>query len=787
LSSAQKEWLHRLTVAIFLGFFILLSASHLGESSRSDDEGINLMKARMAREGYLLHRDIWSDQPPFFTLCLTAVFDLFGESVPVARGLIVAFACLALISTVWIARLLGGRTSSLAALTFLAFSPQFPELSRSVMIGLPAHALAALAMVCGLMALRTDREVWLVGAGLSLSASLLTKPLQPFLFVPLAIILWIQSKDRPGSPWPRRRRKLQLLAIATVVPLLVAASLFGGPHLVQQVVGSYLRGQQSQAFQLGRLISRSVDYVLEGGLLYWAGILIALYGFGITWHQRNGQGIAVSAWLLSGLVAIYSQTRFRERYLLFLSFPLAGLLSIGLRDIVCRARLAQLRPRRWGSLAVGAAVIISLVLGTAAKVRSLLSEPYDLSLPEEEAVIMLKSMFTPGSYVISDDGMLPFRAGLLTPPELTAISTRRVRTGQLTAEAMIEASQKYRPHAIILWEKRLAALPEYVDWVKQHYCLARGWGSSQHIYTSCEILQPCDGCLMRLGDSFGIAQWSLAVSGVSGRVASAGDTISVTLHWQSLQPTEVDYHIFCHLGEEALLTQWDGRPRQGEYPTYRWLQGEEVIDRYALHVPSDAPAGYYPLWVGMYDWDSSSRLPVMDPQGQYVGSAALLTYVRVGTPEFETPFIPQPHEASLGDQVRFLGYDLPSVGVRAGDVATLTLYWQCVQDMDTDYTVFVHVVNPEGDIVGQWDSTPQRGELPTTTWVPGEIVVDAYQIPIATDASAGNLAVRVGMYDAQSGQRLLVTDSDGNRLMGDQIELGALRIGRQPDDAPGQI
>ena len=391
---------------------------------------------------------------------------------------------------------------------------------------------------------------------------------------------------------------------------------------------------------------------------------------------------------------------------------------------------------------------------------------------------MLRSMYAPGSYVISDDGMLPFRAGLLTPPELAVISFRRVRTGQLTAADLIAASQTNRPEAILLWDKKLASLPEYVEWVKQHYCLARGWGSSQRIYTACEILRPCDDCLVQFGDFFAIVGWNLDVGGANDGMVSPGDSMLVTLRWQTLQPTDGDYHIFCHLGEETLVAQWDGRPRGGDYPTYHWLRGEEVIDSCALDVSPNALPGYYPLWVGMYDWGDRDRLPVRDAQGQHVGHAALLTRVRVGRPEFEVPVISEPQEAILGDQVRFLGYDLPLGGAQPGDRLNLTLYWQCLREMDIGYTVFVHVLDSEDDMVGQWDSIPQSGELPTTTWVPGEVVVDSYEVPVAPEVDPGSYTLEVGMYDARTGQRFVVTDTNGDRLPGDRILLGNVRLSK---------
>ncbi|MEA3345598.1 MAG: glycosyltransferase family 39 protein [Chloroflexota bacterium] len=731
---------------------------------------MDLMKAQMLREGYRLYSDIWSDQPPFFTLCLAWAFDLFGDSVLVARSVTIAFACLGVVGTAWIGRLLGGRMSSLAGVAFLILSPRFLNLSRSVMIGLPAEALGTLAMACGLMALHTGWEVWLIAAGLGLSASLMTKPIEPFLFVPLGVIVWFLGQKSKETGWRRWGKGLLFLIPALIIPLLVAFCLFEGPLLVDQIVGTYFQRQQTHTFRLTRVISKIVDHVLKGGLLYWTGLFLALYGLVLTWRERNRKGIVVSVWLFSALVTLCSQTRLRSRYLLLLSFPLAGLLSMGLRDLNCRVGLAWTKPRqRWYSTMMEVAVIISLALGTISGIRSALAETCDNHPAEEEAVAILRSTCTSDGYVISDDGIFPFRAGLLTPPALTVISGRRIETGQLTPETLIAASEQYRPQAIVLWENKFMRLPEYVDWVNRHYCLARAWSDSQRIYTACEILQQSDGLEVQFGELFGIAGWSLGVRSGNDGVVSPGDTVLVTTRWQTLRPTDADYHIFCHLGKETLIAQWDGRPRRGEYPTYRWLQGEEVIDSCILKIPANAPEGYYPLWVGMYDIVGRDRLPVKDAQGQHIGSALLLTHLRVGKPEFEKPIISQPHEAKLEDQVRFLGYDLPLENVRPGGLVNLTLYWQCLKEMNTSYTVFTHVLDADGSIVGQWDSIPQGSTLPTTTWMPGEFVADHYQIPVAEDAPPGPYHIEVGMYDVHTGRRLPVVRAGGERLPGDRI------------------
>jgi len=145
---------------------------------------------------------------------------------------------------------------------------------------------------------------------------------------------------------------------------------------------------------------------------------------------------------------------------------------------------------------------------------------------------------------------------------------------------------------------------------------------------------------------------------------------------------------------------------------------------------------------------------------------------------FAVPDIQQALQLRLGETVMLLGYDLEPAEVRPGEQLRLTLYWQCLGLMDTSYTVFVHLLDEEGNIRGQQDSMPGQGALPTTSWVEDEVIVDAYELPVALDAAPGPHSIAVGMYDADTGDRLPVYDEQANHI-GDHLPLGAIELRTQ--------
>jgi hypothetical protein len=132
--------------------------------------------------------------------------------------------------------------------------------------------------------------------------------------------------------------------------------------------------------------------------------------------------------------------------------------------------------------------------------------------------------------------------------------------------------------------------------------------------------------------------------------------------------------------------------------------------------------------------------------------------------------------ATLGDRVRFLGYDLHADSVRAGEPLTFTLYWQALTQMDESYTVFTHLLGPSGEIVGQEDSMPRQGAYPTMLWQAGEVIADSYSFTVAPDAPPGNAPLEVGMYLLETNTRLPVTDEEGQSVSDDRILLSEVKV-----------
>jgi hypothetical protein len=247
-----------------------------------------------------------------------------------------------------------------------------------------------------------------------------------------------------------------------------------------------------------------------------------------------------------------------------------------------------------------------------------------------------------------------------------------------------------------------------------------------------------------------------------------GERLPVTFYWRATGPIDVDYGVQLDgasvAGNEG--GSWTDRLASEEYPTSQWRRGEIIVDVHQLQMPPTARSGLYLL---------SMRLT--DPSNdEYASDRVILGKLEFveRARRFDTPDVQYPVGVDLGNVVNLIGYDLPQENVAPGEAFPLTLYWRALDEMDTSYTVFVHVVGPDGVIRGQWDSVPGDGALPTTGWVKDEVIADEYLVPMDEDLPPWRYTILVGMYDPKIEERLRVKSGDATAT--DSIPLRSIGV-----------
>ncbi|MFZ5916012.1 MAG: DUF2142 domain-containing protein [Chloroflexota bacterium] len=114
--------------------------------------------------------------------------------------------------------------------------------------------------------------------------------------------------------------------------------------------------------------------------------------------------------------------------------------------------------------------------------------------------------------------------------------------------------------------------------------------------------------------------------------ADPGDLLSLTLHWQALAPADADYTVLVHLMDATgqPVSQADGQPFYGDYPTTLWATGDPIADERLIPLSDELPAGDYTLGVGWYLLATGERLPAIDASGTRLpNDVAILQAVRV--------------------------------------------------------------------------------------------------------------------------------------------------------------
>ena len=96
-----------------------------------------------------------------------------------------------------------------------------------------------------------------------------------------------------------------------------------------------------------------------------------------------------------------------------------------------------------------------------------------------------------------------------------------------------------------------------------------------------------------------------------------------------------------------------------------------------------------------------------------------------------------------------------------GDSLPVALRWRALGKIDAYYSVYVKLLDGEGNAVAGWDGQPRNGDAPTLLWVPGEVVEDLVTLAVPGDLPAGEYAVEVGMYRAADLARCLTLDQAG--------------------------
>ncbi|MBI5931329.1 MAG: glycosyltransferase family 39 protein [Chloroflexi bacterium] len=128
---------------------------------------------------------------------------------------------------------------------------------------------------------------------------------------------------------------------------------------------------------------------------------------------------------------------------------------------------------------------------------------------------------------------------------------------------------------------------------------------------------------------------------------------------------------------------------------------------------------------------------------------------------------------TFGDTIR-LHRVKTAYEVKRGGTLNVSLWWSAPQTPSISYSISVFLMDGDGILRAQDDSAPQNGKVPTTTWIPDQVVFDSHAIKIPKNLSAGEYQLAVKVYNSADGQILhILTDS---AISQEYLIIGAVQV-----------
>ena len=132
-------------------------------------------------------------------------------------------------------------------------------------------------------------------------------------------------------------------------------------------------------------------------------------------------------------------------------------------------------------------------------------------------------------------------------------------------------------------------------------------------------------------------------------------------------------------------------------------------------------------------------------------------------------------EAIFGDLISLTGYSLSNNSIVAGNNLRLEISWMALDDINRDYTIFVHLIDSQDQPWAMVDGQPLGGTHPTSVWAVGETVVDRIALQLDQETPTGEYRIQLGWYDLSTMDRLPATGQD-DRVLVDRVILGPVRV-----------
>lgn len=670
-------------------------------------------------------------------------------------------------------------------------------LTTSEWLALPSPAVAGLAAAAGWSAAVAVliRLGWRIGPAQPYLVAALLLACSPLLIsaggsssgwaVAIALLLAHSQAHSPVRRWRSGLLAVGLLLVVVDLTTILAAGLFllwqwqrqRRPPWASLIVLALMAftWQGWQVWNTPDLAAwlAAARRLLHESELYWlflpalaAGLLTLLTPALRPVSPTVSRGLLLL--LLAGAGGLLMGSRFAAALLAVLGLLLVGLGSAGL--------LAWLQKEKWLALSpqltrAGLTLLVALPL-VAAEVTSLWQRyhfrPVVWQEMEREAALWVAAESEPGSTLWASQRATYYARRPLLASDKAVLAAGRLGLDEALAPVLEEEPAYVLADSQLDWDR-----VTHSSWFLIRYCpvyaatadaTAAGGGSAAEPRAPLTVWQfqgePEQGAAVGLRTASGL---ELVDAWVEPAHIEPGDEITVSIVWKALCPLSSPFEVLVHLTStmgERLLDEAFVVPHT--IPFSQWQPGQSIEESYTFTIHADLETGAYPLSLSLNspgsfgpDWrlyrleDSRwvDRVPLGYLLGPWQGDMTGAT----------------PLGARFGEQIELQSARLDGEAVPGGTL-TLALFWRALRPPDDAYTIFVHLLDAQDQLVAGADREPLEGRFPTNAWPEGERVGSEHPLQLPPDLAPGSYRIVTGLYKRESGERLPLVNAEGEPL-----------------------
>ena len=462
----RRDILIILLFIIFAIVFFTINPSLKKTFEYDSDEGFELMKSSLYLNGFSLYSQIYSDQPPLYTVILSFWFKLFGSSAYQGRILNLIFSLILILTFYYTIKAWWGNFCAFMGAIFLLTSSLYIPLSTSVMIGTASLSLAMLSIYCITCYRKLHLKRYLFLSAIFIAFSLHTKLFTLFLIplIPLEIIHAEKLNTRKTNPNNLLLHILLWIGI-TLIAYLTIAIIFFHSNLtlyIQSLVKPHLKKlilPESGFSNIWKMIK--IDYDIA---------FLALIGVILIIKQKGRHFFLPLLWLISVfIIYVYHRPIWPHYYLLF-SIPLSWLAAICFRNLSTGGTVKK-GVFHWLMLILITITILRLPFKFTTNIRSVKNQA---TIQEYKTLNNLLLKYKPFTrWIATDRPIFAFYANLLVPPELTLTGHKRKFINDAEQIYFIDILEKYKPEQILLQRSNFYG-PKIISYIENYINIYQG-------------------------------------------------------------------------------------------------------------------------------------------------------------------------------------------------------------------------------------------------------------------------------------------------------------------------